>query len=224
MAVTRGRRWLGWGLGGLTFALSCKSTQPLGELARWSEGQCLVTLTIDHADSPLHELRELGGWRDDFQARFPAAVIDPSVQRPVGATANLVLGEHPIAWYAVALDAVVLDGTAFAPLRRADPTRMAAGEQAVVGRVTAKAREALGARGVVELLMRIGAIQTYWHKGANLCLKAERGSEPGGETVYRSDWQAVHHYETNARNEAKYAFAVELHAEGAVVVTGAGDP
>ncbi|MEM9456701.1 MAG: hypothetical protein AAGF11_21165 [Myxococcota bacterium] len=184
----------------------------------------MATLTIDHIDSPLHELRELGGWRDDFQARFPAAVIDPSVQRPVGATASLTLGEHPIAWYAVALDAVVLDGTAFAPLRRVDPTRMAAAERAVVGRVTAKARQALGTRGVIEFLMRIGAIQTYWHKGANLCLKAEMGSESGGEKVYRSDWQAVHHYETNTRTEAQYAFVVEFDAGGEVVVIGAGEP
>lgn len=207
-------------LGGLGLVASCKSSRPLGDPDRWSKGDCLATYTIDHDDAPMTELRELGGQRDDFQERFPAAVIDTSAQRPVKAAAELKLGGRPVAWYSSALDAVVLDGAAFAPLRQADPTRLSAGERAPVGRVTAKAREALGARGVIELLVRVGAIQTYWHQGADLCLSAEQGADG----AYRSEWRAVHHYATNTQNEARYAFAVEIDAEGEVVVIGAGEP
>lgn len=213
-------RWVGVMVVGAALAASCRSSRPLGDPDRWSEGDCLVTLTIDHDDAPISELRELGGQRDDFQERFPAAVIDPRAQRPVGAVARLKLAGQPIAWYSAALDAVVLDGGAFAPLRQVDPTRAGAGERVSVGRVTVAAREALGARGVIELLVRVGAIQTYWHQGADLCLAAEQE----GEGVHRSDWRAVHHYATNTQNEARYAFAVEIDAQGQVVVIGAGEP
>lgn len=207
-----------WGLAlGLTLGGGCRThPRPLGDPERWPAQQCLATLTVEHEDAPLSELRERGGWRDDFQDRFPAAVIDPAKQRPVTAAAGLRLDGQPIAWLSPALDAVVLDGAAFAPLRSADATRVGVGERVVVGRVTARARRALGERAVIELLLRVGAIQSYWHLGADLCLTAEH-AEHG---AYRAELRGVHQYVTNRERETSFAFAVELDAEGEITVVG----
>jgi hypothetical protein len=191
-------------------------TRPLGDPGRWSQEDCLGTFTVDHRDSPLAELRQLGGVRDDFQQRFPAALIDPAVQRPVSAVQSLRIDGRPIAWFSASLDTVMLDGAAFAPLRQADATRAKPGERLRVGRVTGQAREALGPRGVIELLVRVGAIQTYWHLGADLCLSEEHIEGK----VYRARLRGVHHYADRREQQARYTFEVEINAHDEVVVTG----
>lgn len=194
--------------------------RPLGDAERWQARGCVAEHTVEHEASPLAELRELGGWRDDFQDRFPAAVIDPEHQRPVTAAATLRLDGQPIAWFTPTLDAVVLDGAAFAPLRRADATRLLVGERQVVGRVTARARQALGDRAVIELLLRVGAIGSYWHLGADLCLTAEQAHHG----AYHATFEGVHQYATDRDREAAFAFAVEIDAEGEIAVTGREAP
>jgi hypothetical protein len=210
-------------------------SRALDDPGRWRAGQCRARFTIDHDDSPLAELRELGGWREGVQERFPAAVIDPEVQRPVTATAALRLEGRSIAWFSPALDAVVLDGAAFAPLRRADVTRaIAAGSGAamateaevrqVVGRVVPRARQALGDRAVLELLLRVDAIQTYWHLGADLCLITEHAVDG----AYRAELGGVHQLLGGHRGERKvevpFAFVVEIDAEGLVSVVASAAP
>jgi len=195
---------------------SCRGrVQPLGDPERWNEGECIATYTIDHEHSPLAELRELGGTRDDFQERFPAATIDPTKQRPVTATAGFRLEDRPIAWFSADLDLVVLEGAAFAPLRKADPIRNAGGELRRVGRVTSQTREALGDRRVIELLLRLGVIQTYWHLGADLCLSAEPEAKEG---KYRAIFSAVHHYATSKDVASGYGFSVTIDETGQIVV------
>lgn len=215
-----GARLVGAGLGMALIGMAgCASrVRPLGDPERWRGHECLATFTLEYEGSPLAELRELGGWRDDVQDRFPAAVIDPERQRPVTATAGLQLDGQPIAWWSPALDAVVLDGAAFAPLRRADATRLGEGERQVVGRVTTRAREALGDRVVVELLLRVEAIRTYWHLGADLCLSAEREEA----RRYRAELWGVHQAMKARRREARVAFAVEIDPEGEIAVLGLG--
>ncbi len=192
--------------------------RPLGDSTRWAEGHCVETYTIDHEDSPLSELRERGWYAGDIQRRVPAAVIDAATQRPHATTGGLALDGQPIAWFSPGLDHLVMDGAAFAPLRAADPTRLDPDERAVVGRVKARAREGLGDRRVVELLMRAGVIQTYWQLGADVCLRTEAQSD--GRYQVRLD--AVHHYETNRRRQAGYGFVVEIDPEGEIVVVGRG--
>jgi len=213
---------------------------PLDDPDRWGSGECRARFTIEHEGSPLAELRELGGWRDELQARFPAAAIDPETQRPVTAAADLRLEGRPIAWFSPSLDAVVLDGAAFAPLRRADATMLpptiapastdpphsgieAASLRQAVGRVTPQARKALGDRGVLELLLRIEVIQTYWHIGADVCLT----SEPPLDRTYRAELHGVHQWLTtpgaSGRTrtlEAGFAFAFEIDPEGEASVVG----
>lgn len=218
----------------LALATACAGRpRPLDDPDRWREGECRARFTIEHEGSPLAELRALGGWRDGFQDRFPAAVIDPTAQRPVTAAARLTLAGQPIAWFSPMLDAVVLDGAAFAPLRRADATPgppstgapAADGtaeetERQVVGRVFPRAREALGDRAVVELLLRIEAIQSYWHVGADLCLTAEQALAG----AYRAELHGVHHSLAPPgvlgprTSETRFAFAVEIDAEGEITV------
>ena len=199
--------------------------RPLDDPRRWRSGECLARFTIAHEGSPLAELRELGGWREGAQDRFPAAIIDPAILRPVTAAARFTLAGQPIAWFSPTLDAVVLDGAAFAPLRRADATQQPP-ERQVVGRVFARAREALGDRAVIELLLRIEAIQTYWHVGADLCLVAEATHDE----THRAELHGVHHSMAprgvlGPRTlEARFAFAVEIDPEGEVSVVGLPTP
>ena len=205
----------------LVGTLACSQrARKLGDPKQWADRTCLATYTIDHDDSPLAQLRERGGSIPDFQDRVPAAVIDPKTQEPLPATAALTLEGQPIAWLAASLDHLVMDGAAFAPLRRAEPTRLSTGERAEVGRVTPAAREGLGDRQVFELLARAGVIQTYWHLGADLCLTAE-SLEDG---VYRAEVDGVHEYATNRSSEQRYGFAVEIGAEGTIVVIGRDVP
>lgn len=213
--------------------------RPLDDPDRWRAGQCRARFTLERDRSPLVELRELGGWRDVVQERFPAAVIDRDAQRPVTAAAAVRLEGQPIAWFSPTLDAVVLDGAAFAPLRRADATgagttpagsATAAAVEArqVVGRVVPRARQALGDRAVLELLLRVEAIETYWHLGADLCLTEEHAANG----TYRAELEGVHHFlaarrgsrEGERKVEARLAFAVEIDAEGLVSVVGRAAP
>lgn len=205
----------------ISLAAACAGRpRPLDDPDRWRSGECLARYTLEHEGSPLAELRELGGWRDDVQDRFPAAVIDPAQQRPVTTTAGILLDGRPIAWFSPLLDAVVLDGAAFAPLRRADATRIDAGPPQVVGRAVARARTALGDRTLLELLLRIEAIMTYWHVGADVCLTAEQAA--GG--AYRAELRGVHHTLEPRRvlgpraSETRLAFAVEIDPEGEITV------
>ncbi len=216
---SRSRRAVGWALAGLVAGSSSGcAARPLAldDPERWPSGACVARFTVAHGDSPLAELRELGGWRDDFQDRFPAAIIDASVQRPVTASATVRLHDQPIAWFSRTLDAVVLDGAAFAPLHRADATQLELEERRVVGRVVAHAREALGDRAVLELLLRIDAIHGYWHLGADLCLTHEHEADG----AYRAELRGVHQYLSKRLHEASLAFAVEIDAHGEIAVVG----
>src|SRR5262245_39469931 len=68
--------------------------RPLDDPDRWRSSECRARFTLEHEESPLAELYELGGWREGFQDRFPAAAIDPSTQRPVTATASFRLADQ----------------------------------------------------------------------------------------------------------------------------------
>ncbi|MCA9653456.1 MAG: hypothetical protein H6712_11200 [Myxococcales bacterium] len=197
-------------------ALGC--ARGLGDPHRFGEGECRATYTLDHEDSPSTELRELGGGGSDLQPRFPAAEIDPAEQRPVSATAGLGIEGRPIAWYSKALDVVVLDGAAFAPLRAVDATVVAPGAVESIGRVTAHAREALGDRGVLELLLRAGVVRSYWQLGADLCVSDEQI----GEGEYRARLHGVHHLrrERGRRGEQPLAFELWIDAEGEITLAG----
>lgn len=204
----------------VSLATACAGRpRPLDDPDRWREGECRARFTIVHEGSPPAELLELGGWRDGLQDRFPAAVIDPATQRPVTAIARLRLAGQPIAWFSPTLDAVVLDGAAFAPLRRADATKSEDARQ-VVGRVAPRARQALGDRAVLELLLRIEVVQTYWHVGADLCLT----SDLEADGAYRAELLGVHHYVAKPGTlrprtvETRFAFAVEIDADGEIAV------
>lgn len=211
----------------ISLAAACAGRpRPLDDPDRWRTGECVARYTLEHEGSPLAELRELGGWRDDVQDRFPAARIDPAQQRQVTTTAGIRLDGRPIAWFSPLLDAVVLDGAAFAPLRRADATSVDADADAgadapqVVGRATARAREALGDRTLLELLLRIEVITTYWHVGADVCLTAEQARAG----AYRAELRGVHHALVPPRvfgprtSETRFAFAVEIDPEGEITV------
>ncbi|MCX4247538.1 hypothetical protein [Paraliomyxa miuraensis] len=206
---------------GLGLGACAGRARPLGDPDRFAARECLAAFTLTYEDSPLAELRELGGARAQVQDRFPAAVIDPQRQRPVAATAELRFEGQPIAWWSPMLDAVLLDGAVFAPLRHADATGARPEPRQVVGRVTSRGRQVLGERGVIALLLRVEAIGTYWQLGADLCMTAEH--EQGGH--YRAELVGVHQVLDDRRvRELDLAFAVELDPEGEIVVVERGAP
>jgi hypothetical protein len=90
----------------------------------------------------------------------------------------------------------------------------------VVGRVVPRARQTLGERTLVELLLRIGAIQSYWQVGADLCLV----SEEAHDGTHRMELRGVHHSVQPRRRlgsrtiETSFAFAVEIDREGQISV------
>lgn len=214
--VGRGPWWAGPALATLCGAmlLGCAGRpKPLGHESRFAEGQCQARYVIEHRRSPLTEARDQGAGISDFQGRFPAAEIDRSSQRPVTATAMFLLDDQPIVWFSPANDAVVVDGDAFAPLRRADATRIDGPVR--VGRVTTHTREALGDRRVVELLMRAGAIGTYRQLGSDVCLEAESQREGASQ----SRFVAVHHWADRRMQEQRYSFSVRIDEGGVITVS-----
>ena len=83
-----------------------------------------------------------------------------------------------------------------------------------MGRVTAHAREALGDRGVVELLIRAGAIGTYQQLGADVCLVAESHDDSASSLRF----VAVHHWMGRRTQEQRYAFSVRIDEAGVIAV------
>lgn len=186
----------------------------------FEEGECLASFEVEHEHSPLVEQGELGMPAAGFQVRFPAAEIDGQAQRPVTAVSRATLEGQPVVWFSPQIDAVVLDARAFAPLHGVDPTRSPVGQAFRVGRVTAAAREAFGERGLTELLVRSGVIQTYWYSGAALCLAAEDSSTPD----YRAKWHGVHRGAPRKADAEPFAFGVTIDDAGIIHVTRGGVP
>lgn len=185
---------------------------------------CIATWSIDHSDSVLNEQRRVGPHANDFQERIAAEHLDPDAQVPVETTRRFQIGGTPILWFNQARTEAVVNAAVLTDLVAADPTRMTPGQRVEVGRLTELAIGELGHNGVskrelVEFLVRARAIATYWHIGAELCLRREPAGDP-----YRAELDGVHTYFTNSENHESFAFVVEIGADGAIAVIGAAPP
>lgn len=186
-----------------------------------TELPCITTWSIDHHESVLSEQRRIGPHAADFQERIGAAHLDPDAQVPVETTRRFQIGGAPILWFNQAKTEAVVNAAVLTDLLVADPTRLNEGQRVELGRLTEVGRDHLGHDGVserelIEFLIRARAIATYWHIGAELCLRRE---EKAG-AAYRADFDGVHTYFTNEENRQEFAFSVEITADGAIAVIG----
>lgn len=167
---------------GLGAALGCGAQS--GEASHWPDEACRARIVVTPEQSVQQQLVEAGGGRAHAQRYVPAAEIEPGRQTPVESATHLGVGGRPVAWLSVALDAVVVDAAAFAPLRPVDVAAIPPGERWRVGRVTPAGRRALGERGVFELLVRAEIVRALGEAGGELCLQAENDEDER----YRAIW------------------------------------
>ncbi|MBX3468383.1 MAG: hypothetical protein KF878_16040 [Planctomycetes bacterium] len=174
-----------------------------------------TTLRVDHDASLLVELRARGGRADDHPARLPAEAIT-AAHLPARAVERFRVAGRPIVHLRPDLSAFVVDAACAGDLTCADATRLAPGAVAAVGRVAPATVEALGGRGLLELLVAAGVVLTYWHVGATLTVEAERAADG----AYEADVAGEHVYFTNAEGRARVAFTLRVAASGDVTVVG----
>ena len=178
---------------------------------------CVERFSVQHADSVLVEQRRVGpGW-DDFPTRFAAASVDHATFVPVEAVRGFEVAASPVLFFTPDRRSAVVDERFFSDLTVADPTRMRTGDSATVGTVRAGAREALGGRGVLRLLIAAGVIRVYWHVEAEVCVSSEAVAPDGG---YEAAVSGTHVYFTNDRNEDGFAFTFRVAPGGAITVVG----
>lgn len=178
-----------------------------------------TTLRVDHDASLLVEMRARGGRADDHPARLPAEAIT-AAHLPARAVERFRVAGRPIVHLRPDLSAFVVDAACAGDLTCADATRLAPGAVAAVGRVAPATVEALGGRGLLELLVAAGVVLTYWHVGATLTVEAERPAAGADEVAYEADVAGEHVYFTNAEGRARVAFTLRVAASGDVTVVG----
>src|SRR5690606_19116974 len=179
---------------------------------------CLARYQLMSHTSVLEEQRRRGGaqrW-NDFVKRYPAATIDPATHHPVEVVADPRLGDAPLLWFPPDFSDPVVDATLFGDLQIVDATRLGVGDRAELGTLTERGRARLRGRALVEFLLESGAIQAFMHVGATLCLLAEVEDVRG----YRAELGGEHEYYTNEENHDPLWFAVEIAADGRMLVTG----
>lgn len=196
-------------------APSTAPPEPANDPATEPVGDCVLRLELDSHASLLEEHRSHAAV-DDFHPGIEAAAVAPGFH-PALATAALTVSSRPALWFTADYARVVVDETLASALQAVDATRLGAGETKRIGTLTAKAREGLGGRGWVELLLRAHVIGTWIHIGSQLCLSAERESEADG---YRVAVDGEHTYFTNEENVEPIHFDVAIASDGAVTVIG----
>lgn len=179
------------------------------------EPTCLARWAIDHEDSVLREHRTHAKV-DDFHERYRAEAITEQ-HAPVEAVARFQIDHRPLVWLTPDKSDVVVDGERLSELTVVDaalgldaPRTLGALKLPLADAATA----GLDGRGLLEALIRAGAIRTYMHIGASLCLVRE-SSDRGG---YQARVEGTHEYYTNEQNIDDVAFTFEVTADGTLTV------
>lgn len=206
------------GAGGPGAGGRAAEVKPLQREAPVSETPCLETLTIDRHHSYLDEVR--GRHQTplrDFVEGFAAEAITAEGHVPMACAAQFTVAGKPLFFFSRARKLPVLDGALFSELAVGDATRLAPGERRELGRFLGEGG-ALSGRQLALFLLHAGAVQTFWHIEARLCLAREEAPADG---PYRAHFRGSHIYFTNERNEDPLAFVVELRPDGAIWLEGA---
>ncbi len=166
-----------------------------------------LTLHLDGGQTPLAQLRALGGRPFDHPEQLPARAIDPAAWVPFEPTAEITLEGRPLVWLAKDGSEAAVDARAFGDLTCADAAGLP-DEGVAVGRCTT---EGLAPREVARLLILAYVVRANTHTTAEVTLVAEEG----GRTV----WESEDTFFTNQRNVVTYRFAIEVEAGGPLRVT-----
>jgi hypothetical protein len=179
--------------------------------------ECLEAITVRRDASVMEEQRRKGrGW-DDFPGRYAAAAIDPTKHRPVEAVQGHRVHGRPILWFTPDGSAAVVDRGVLSDVTIADVTRLGPDDPPItVTRLAGEARAGHPPRAWLLWLIASGAIQTFAHLEAALCVESEQEGKDGYEAIV----SGRHVYYTSRRNEAPYRFAFRLAPSGVVTVAG----
>ena len=177
---------------------------------------CILKLETSRHQSVLEEQRQTGPPADDFQRVFAAEPIDAATYSPVKVVARFTLGGAPLLWFTPDRRRAVLNAKAFGDLQMIDAPRLDAGETKTIGKMTPTGAAQLDGRAVLEFLIGAEIIQTYWHIGAELCLR----TEDQGPAGYRAEIDGVHIYYTNEENRDPVRFQFMLSPDGTLTITG----
>jgi hypothetical protein len=167
----------------------------------------MKTLTIDHTESLLHQLRQMGIKIADFPVTVQARRIQPEVHRPIH-IASTATPTDAIFW--VDSDGrPVVDENHFSTLNTALLPMLGQGQSVEVGHW--KRPTDMSPFAVTELLIRRGVILTYVHIGSELCVTPS-------STPEQIQFTGTHTYFTNEENRDAIAFTVHIETNGRIWV------
>jgi len=133
---------------------------------------------------------------------------------PINA-AYLKMQGRPLLFRSMQKKEVVVSDADFSMLTRPDVTRIASGDEVVIGR--ALKDELLDPSFLLPFLLKGQIIISYWHTDAEIRLTGE--SESSGRICY--EFKGEHHYYTNEKNTDPLSFAVCVEAKsGQISVLG----
>ena len=177
--------------------------------------KCLVTMDVDKSASYLTEVRDKMGFDlPDWVKSFPAKPVDKKKSKPLESGSSIRIDDDPIFWWDPENDVAFVDERFFGDLAVVDVPRMSAGDEAAIGTFKGRVQNLIPPRQLVELLIRAGVIQTFWHLEARVCLV----SETGGDTTYTGSFAAEHVYFTSEENRDAYSFDATVGQDGAITV------
>jgi hypothetical protein len=144
--------------------------------------KCVEALDVRADSSVLMEQRRKGAPWPDFPGRYASAAIDPAKYSPVDAVKSHQVRGRPMLWFTPDESEAVVDRDVLSAVTIADVTRLDEGDPAVtVTRVAGTARGEHAPRTWLRFLIASGAIQTFAHAEAALCVESEREREDGYE-------------------------------------------
>jgi hypothetical protein len=137
----------------------------------------------------------------DFPKRYASAAVDAAKYSPVEAVQGHRVRDRPVLWFTPDKSDAVVDRDVLSEVTIADVTRLKEGDPAVtVTRIADGARGEHPPRTWLRWLIAFGALQTFIHVEATLCLESERETKDG----YEATVSGRHLYYTNERNEGRY--------------------
>lgn len=168
------------------------------EFLRLCLGGIQVTYAIDRGADPWHGLT--GTAEAEERSRHIRAVAGPPQGFSPLVAPGLTLNGKPLLYRGKS--EVVVEGSLFSDLERADATRLSSGHSTRIG--TARTDEALRPAFLVPFLLQSQIIITYWHTNADLRLVKEERRDSLRCFVIEGE----HHYYTNHHNVQHIRFAI----------------
>ncbi len=125
---------------------------------------------------------------------------------PLTTAEKFTIAGKPVAWVDNTGKQIIVDKNYFSDLKLIDVTKFPLDESDVVGKVDTTILTGRTPREIAGFLIDSQILNTYWHIGADICLREEQdfGSH------YIAHFDASHVYFTNERNVENYTFGVQI--------------